>query len=60
LVLIIYKINTVQNIYTLSNTPYRHPAKMALNTWQNLVLGSALMFMPVFDLPALFIDIIVC
>ena len=44
MVLIIHKINTVKNIYTLSNTQYRYSAKrhQILNTRQNLVLSSAL------------------
>ncbi len=49
MVLIIHKINTVKNIYTLSNTRYRYSVLgknglkySVLGTRQNLVLGSAL------------------
>jgi len=47
--IIIPKINTVKNIYTLSNTRYRYSVLgknslkySVLGTRQNLVLGSAL------------------
>jgi len=37
---VIHKINTVQNIYTLSNTWYRYSAKTASNTRYSAKFGT--------------------
>ena len=40
MVLIIHKINTVKNIYTLSNNQYRYSAKTVSNTWYSAKFGT--------------------